>query len=61
MRNAGHILETFEHAVQPQVNQLREIAKTLGEVASEMKANNPSLNLWEAQQGEMAHSINSVL
>jgi hypothetical protein len=61
MRNTDPILKTFEQAVQLQVEQLKDMAKTLGDVASGMKSNNPSLNLWESPQGEMAHSINNVL
>jgi len=61
MSNADDILDTFEQAVGPQVDQLKAIAQTMGDVAFQMRENNPSLNPWELPQGEMAHSINNVL
>lgn len=54
-------MESFERAVEPQVEQLKLIARNMGEVVAQIKENNPSINSWELPQGEMVHSINNVL
>ncbi len=60
MTTKQSIVETFEKAVQADIETLTEIARVMGDQAADIKKSDPSIDMWNIPQGEMQHCINGA-